>query len=318
MKIFKILYLKYSLSITICFFSSFVMFFIFSLISNLSEEYKFNKIIELSFLNTLQILVYVPSFIFLISVILFTIFLKSNNEIIIIKSYLNIKKYLTFFVPIILVFTFLEIEKKDLSRYLEDIKINIIDLNNNSKAKIIVDNSKENKTFTIIKNIDFNDTSNTEYWHYSISNNKINIAEFSDNIIFKNNDLIIESYTQYKEDEIKDFIDLKIIDTNYVNFLPQSSIVKYISKQKNTKFDVSLVNLIVFFIFFLSFIFLFFFNSKFVSSKQSLLVPVIMCATILIYTFIIFNNTISIYKQEFELLASLVMGTFLLKEFLNE
>ena len=130
MKIFKILYLKYSLSLTICFFSSFVMFFIFSLISNLSEDYKFNKIIELSFLNTLQILVYVPSFIFLISIILFTIFLKSNNEIIIIKSYLNIKKYLTFFIPIILVFTFLEIEKKDLSRYLEDIKVNIIDFNN--------------------------------------------------------------------------------------------------------------------------------------------------------------------------------------------
>ena len=318
MKIFRILYLKYSLSLTICIFSSFVMFFIFSLISNLSEEYKFDKIIELSFLNTLQILVYVPSFIFLISIILFTIFLKSNNEIIIIKSYLNIKKYLTFFIPIILVFTFLEIEKKDLSRYLEDIKINIIDLNSNSKAKIIVDNSKENKTFTIIKNIDLNDTSNTEYWHYAISNNKINIAEFSDNIIFKNNNLIIESYTQYKEDEIRDFIDLKVIDTNYINFLPQSSVVKYISKQKNTKFDISLVNLIVFFIFFLSFIFLFFFNSKFVSSKQSLLVPVIMCATILIYTFIIFNNTISIYRQEFELLASLVMGTFLLKVFLNE
>ena len=49
-------------------------------------------IIKIKFLNSLQILTYVPSFIFLLSVILFTIFLRSKNEMIIIKSYMNIKK----------------------------------------------------------------------------------------------------------------------------------------------------------------------------------------------------------------------------------
>ncbi len=318
MKLFKLLYLKFTLSLTICFVSSFIMFFIFSLISNLNEEHKFNKIIELSFLNALQILVYVPSFIFLLSVILFTIFLKSNNEIIIIKSYLNIKKYLIFFTPIILLFTFLEIEKKDLSEYLEDSKNNIFDLNNGSTAKIIVDDSEDNKTFTILKNINFNDPSDSEYWFYSISNNKINEAEFSNNLIFKNNELIIKSYTQYKEEGIKDFFKQKIINSNYIDLIPKSSIVKYISKSKNIKLDTYLINLIVFFIFFLCFIFLFFFNTKFVSLKQSLLSPVLTCITILIYTFLIFNNSISAYKQEFELLGSLVMGMFLLKVFLNE
>ncbi len=318
MKLFKLLYLKYTLSLSICFFSSFVMFFIFSLISNLNEEYEFNKIIELSFLNTLQILVYVPSFIFIISIILFTIFLRSNNEIIIVKSYLNIKKYLIFFLPIIVFFTFLEIEKKDLSKYLEDTKNNIFNLNNDLKAKIIIDDSEENKNYTIIKNINLNDTSNTEYWFYSISNNKINVAEFSDNLIINNNNLIMKNYTQYKEDKIKDFFNEKVIGSKFIKLIPKSSFVKYISKQKNIKFDVYLINLIVFFIFFLCFIFLFFFSSKFVSSKQSLLIPVSTCITILIYSFVIFNNSISAYKQEFELLASLVMGMFLLKVFLNE
>ena len=62
----------------------------------------------------------------------------------------------------------------------------------------------------------------------------------------------------------------------------------------------------------------FFFSTKFVSSKQSLLIPIATCITILIYTFLIFNHSINAYKQEFEVLASLIMGLFLLKVFLNE
>ena len=318
MKLFKLLYLKYTLSLSVCLMSSFIMFFIFSLISNLNEEYKFNKIIELSFFNTLQILVYVPSFIFLISVVLFTIFLKSNNEIIIIKSYLNKKTYLIFFIPIILVFTYMEIEKKDLSGYLEDIKNDIFDLNNGLKAKIIIDDSQVNKNFTIIKNINLNDPNEMEYWYYSISNNKINIAEFSDNLLIKDDNIVIKNYTQYKNEKIKDFINQKVILSKYLNLIPQNSLVKYITKQEKFNFNISSINLTVFFIFFLCFIFLFFFSAKFVSSKQSLLIPIATCITILIYTFLIFNHSINAYKQEFEVLASLIMGLFLLKVFLNE
>ena len=40
MKIIKLLYLKYSLSFSICLISSFVIFFIFSLLGNLNEDYE--------------------------------------------------------------------------------------------------------------------------------------------------------------------------------------------------------------------------------------------------------------------------------------
>ena len=104
MKIIKLLYTKYILSLLICLISSFVIFFIFSLLGNLNEDYLFNIIIKIKFLNSLQILTYVPAFIFLLSVILFTIFLRSKNEIIIIKSYMNIKKLMLFFLPIVIIF----------------------------------------------------------------------------------------------------------------------------------------------------------------------------------------------------------------------
>ena len=59
-----------------------------------------------------------PEFIFLLSVVLLIIFLRSKNEIIIISSYMSFKKLIIFFFPIILIFKFFEISKKDLSSYI--------------------------------------------------------------------------------------------------------------------------------------------------------------------------------------------------------
>ena len=97
MKIINLLYTKYILSLLICLLSSSVIFFIFSLLGNLDEEYLFNIIIKISFYNSLQILTYIPAFIFLLSVILFTIFMRSKNEFIIVKSYMSIKILAIFF-----------------------------------------------------------------------------------------------------------------------------------------------------------------------------------------------------------------------------
>ena len=97
MKIINLLYQKYILALSISLVSCLFIFFIFSLIGNLNENYLFNVIIKISLLNTLQIISYIPEFIFLISIILLLIFLRSKNEIIIIKSYLSIKRFCLFF-----------------------------------------------------------------------------------------------------------------------------------------------------------------------------------------------------------------------------
>ena len=151
MKIIKLLYSKYSLSFSVCLVSSCIIFFIFSLLGNLNENYLFYTIIKLSLLNALQILMYVPSFVFLISVILFTIFIRSKNEIIIIKSYMNMGRMVAFFLPLVLIFTILEISKKDLVLFLEDSKNSLINQNNKHLSKILIDEKSDNKTITVIK-----------------------------------------------------------------------------------------------------------------------------------------------------------------------
>ena len=89
--------------------------------------------------------------------------------------------------------------------------------------------------------------------------------------------------------------------------ISDSSLVKILSVKSNPLLNVKLINLITFFIFFLSFIFLIFFNSQYIGSKQSLRNPILISLSMLIYSFIIFNNSLVTYKQEFELLASLIV-----------
>ncbi len=318
MKIINLLYIKYALSLIICLSSSFVIFFIFSLISNLSEEYLFNIILNLSALNSLQILSYVPAFIFLISLILFSIFLRSKNEIIIVKSYLSIGKLMIFFLPIVLIFSIFDSSKSSIIVYIEDIKLNLINSDYKTKSKILINEYNDGKTVTILENLDLTNLANTKYRSYKILNKDIKIAEYSDNLIYSNNVLILKNYTQYKNNVIENFNLQKQINIDLIELMSKNSLVEKISVKKKSLLDIRFINLLVFSIFFLSFTFLNFFNSNHLGSKNSLKKPILISLSILVYSFIIFNNSIVSYKQEFELLASIIVLLLFFKAYINE
>ena len=310
--------MKYGLSFIICLFSSFMIFFIFSLLGNLNENYIFKTIISLSFLNSLQILTYVPAFIFLVTVILFVIFLKSNNEIIVIKSYMSIKNLSLFFIPIVLIFTFLEINKMKITTFIDSSKANLLKNQGKLISKIIVNEDSELKTYTVLKNISSENLDNTEYRSYLIFDKKIQVAEFSNNLSKSDDTLIANNYTQYENNLIKSINVKKLIEINYQNLIKQNSIVKNISVKDNFIISLKSINIFIFFSLFFSYIFLYFLNRKFISTKESLINPTITCTFFLLYSFFIFNNSLSVYKQEYELLASLIIGILILKESLYE
>ena len=317
MKIINLLYSKYGLSISICLILCFVIFFIFSLISYLNEDYIFSTIINISLLNSLQILVHVSAFLFLISVILLSIFLRSKNEIVIIKSYVSFKKLIIFFLPIILLFTILEINKKSLATFIENIKSNILDLNNNSVVKIIINNDNETETFTVFNNINGANLESTEYRFYEISDNKIIDAQFSDDLFISNNKIIANYYTKYNKNIIEDIYSKKIFEVNFLDLLNYNFIIKDIPDRKFF-FKTIHINLIIFYMLLFTFIFLTFFNKKYVNTKQSLAYPVLICLLFLVYSFLVFSSTIIIFKQLFELLACIITSMFILKVSLHE
>ncbi len=318
MKIIKLLYLKYVLSFSICLISCYVIFFIFSLLGNLNEDYFFNKIINLSLLNSIQILTYVPSFIFLITTILFTIFLRSKNEIIIIKSYINIKKFMIFFLPIVIIFATIEINKKKMALFLEDSKINLLKHSDKEITKILINVDNKTKTYTVFNNLDLKNIINTEYREYKIFDGKLYLAQFSNNLNILNNTLIAKNYTEYKNNLIEDYNTKKIININLVDLVQQSSFVKDISLRNTFEINTKLINLIIFFILLFSYIFLIFSNKQYVNTKETLLFPILICLVLLLYSFFIFNNSLSIYNQEFEILGTIVVSLIVLRQALYE
>ena len=318
MKLVKLLYIKYFISFSICLTSSLVIFFIFSLLGNLNEDYLFNTIINLSLLNSFQILVYVPTFIFLISVILFIIFLKSKNEIIIIKSYMNTKKLLIFFLPLVLFFAVFEINKKDIAVFFEDNKTKLIKKNNEPVTKILFINENNSKTFKVFNNLIKGSTETTEYREYTIFNNKIQEAQFSNNLVVFNSTLIAKNYTRYKRNFIEEFKIEKAIDVNFNDLINQNLIFKDISRKSNLTISIKTINLLIFFILLFYYIFLIFFDKRYVSIKENLSSPILIGIILLIYSFFIFNNSLSFFKQEFELLASMVISMVILRLVLNE
>ena len=318
MKIIRHLYYNFTLSFLICLSSCIIIFFIFSLLGNLNENYSFNLIVNISLLNSIQILTFVPAFIFLLSIILFIIFMRSKNELIIIKSYLSFRKLLIFYLPVVFIFTILEINKKDLSQYIENIKLNLTKFDNILSTRITILEEDDHKKYAVYQTIDEENLENLEYHSYVIFDNKIQIAEFSRNTYINANKLILTKFTEYKDNLIKNHNSKKMINNNFSNLINQNSLVKYISKENKVSFDIKKINFTIFFLLFFSYIFFIFFNSKLVSSKESLKQPIIISLIVFFYSFFVFNSSITLFKEEFELIASLIIGTLLLKNFFYE
>ena len=231
---------------------------------------------------------------------------------------MNLKMLAKFFLPIVIIFTVVELNKKNLSLQLEDIKKTLIKERSNANTKIIINYDNDLKSYIILKNINSNDTRNAEYRFFNIYDKKIKIAEFSDNLIFSNNTLTAKSYTRYENELIEDYKISKSLNFDAKAFIDQEFIVKDISKKDQFKINIKLINTLLFFILFFSYIFLNFLNKNLVSTKTGIIRPIFVCLIILIYSFLIFNNSLNIYRHEFEILGSLIAGLFFFKVYVNE
>ena len=231
---------------------------------------------------------------------------------------MNIKYLTIFFLPIVIFFSILELNKIDLGLFVEDNKTNLIKEGDRFNTKIIINKNNNSKSYIILKNIDSNDVSNGEYRSFTVFDKKIQLAQYSDNLIFSNNILNAKNYTQYNNNLIKYFDNPKSLNLDSNIFVNQQFILKEFSKDDQFTIDIKLINILIFFILFFSYIFIIFLNKNLVSNKNNLKKPIFICIIILIYSFLIFNNSFNFYKQEFEFLASFIAGLFFLKVYMNE
>ena len=123
--------------------------------------------------------------------------------------------------------------------------------------------------------------SNSEYREYFISNDKLQLAEFSNQLKPLKESFMIKKFTQYKNNFIKDINTPKIIEINFIDLVKRGLIVKDISKKLNLYKTIKYNNIYIILV-----VYFFIFSSKFINSKESLKTPIFVSLIVLIYFFL--------------------------------
>ena len=124
MLFYKFIFIKIIQSIILGALILLSVLYIFSIIELLSQNYELTDTLVIGLINTIELLITIPSILLLMSIILFWNNLKKTNELIIIRHYLSLKKIMLIYSLFILIFASLEINKNNLNsniKYLKEI-----------------------------------------------------------------------------------------------------------------------------------------------------------------------------------------------------
>ena len=116
----------------------------------MGEKFSFKSILYLSTLNSFQIFTYIPSHFLYCQLCLFIIHLKSKNELIIIKEYIELKNLFLIIFPILVLFTFIEIKKEIFSTNIEKIKSDLISSKKLGDTKILISSEEIKKNILFL------------------------------------------------------------------------------------------------------------------------------------------------------------------------
>ena len=194
---------KFFKSFIVCVILSYSIFFIFSLMGNLGEKLSFKSIFLISTLNSFQIFTYIPSHLFILSLCLFIFNLKSENELIIIKEYFDLKKLFLIIFPILALFIYAEIKKENISTTIEKIKSNAINSQKIGDTKIFISLDGNTKKYIIFSGYDQDNAVIDQYLSFKSQKNKIQRGEISTNLYFKESDLFSNESTVFEKNNFK-------------------------------------------------------------------------------------------------------------------
>ncbi len=313
MRISSYFYKKFLISFLICLFSSVFIFYIFSLIGNLGENLSFTLILYLTFLNSLQILSYVPSFIVLMAIILFITSLRSKNELIIFREYLSINKILLITFPLVIIFGLIQINNKLFSDKIESFKLNLLNSEDSINTKVIISYLTDTKVYTILKGVDYKNSRVHEYHKYKIRNNKIVGGEYSNQVKLVDNKIYTNNYTKFTNKKIDILEEKNVILNDSQKIFDKKLVVRENNFNKYLNFNFySFIDFFYFNLFYLS-IFLILLSRKAIDHKQNLNLNIFLCFLILFYSILMSGIKVKLFNFEMHTLSSLLIFLIFLK-----
>lgn len=313
MKLIKYLYIKYLFSFFMSTSILFFLFYIFSLIGNLGEKMNFGPILYLSYLNSIQILAYIPSLVILISIVLFMIILRAKNEILIIKEYFSDIKIIFIFFPIVLIFSIFEINKDISSNYINNLKSDFLKSKGFYNSKIIKYNGDEKKIYTVIKGLNIHELSIAEINTFHIIEDKIVYAEYSDDISIIDNNVITNISTHFRENKAFISNNMNMLLKDLDKYLTNEQIF-YLNNNKmklkiETNFLLKLLCLILLF----HSLFLMLLSRKVIDKKYNIAGSIVVCLLLVIYFLAINSIVIHTLSDVIFILTSFLMSLIFIK-----
>ena len=287
------------------------IFFLFSLFGNLGEKYGFFKIIYLSIISSIQILTNIPLVIFFLIVMVYSKFLNSYNELKIILHYLSKKKIFINFLIFILIFIFLETNKKMLSDRLENLKTDIIGSNISYDVQLFIDLKNEtDRSYLLYKNINSDSKSATIF---NILNGTLDEVIYSNKPKIINEELIADSYFSLKGDQIIENLNKNILFIKEINsYYKKIQTFNRINKKLNLNFYLNIIILLFAFIV-ITFIL---FDKKAIFNKN--IKSYFIGFSVILYIYFNLNSNLSNFELEFKILSLIFIISFFYKKILDE
>lgn len=317
MKLINYLYSKYLLSLLLSILASLSIFYIFSLIGNLGENIDFLTILYLSYLNAIQILLFVPTLIILLSFVLMISFLRSKNEIFIIKEYFSSKKIVICFFPLIIIYSIFEINKDNMSKYVNNLQLNLNENSKNYDFKIIIDVGKNETLYTVIRGLNLNQSRAEEIRKFFVSEGSIISGEFSNKLIVSKNKLIANGLTKYKTDKIiKIKTSKEMLDK--INDYIDNKIIYHDSNDKNLTKSINIFFKVLYLILFFYSLLLILFSKKAINKKNNLTYPILVCILLALYSLMIASIPLDFLNSQINVLALFLIFLVFFKYFRYE
>jgi hypothetical protein len=304
---------KFFKTLLVCSGISFAIFFIFSLIGNLGEKFSFNSIIYLSALNSFQIFTFIPSHLYILSFCLIIMHLKSKNELIIIKEYIELKKLLLIIFPILILFVFVEIKKDFFSAHIEKLKINLTNSNEIENTKIFISIDGKKSKYSIFSEVNDKNKTINQYLEFDVENQKIKRGEISNRLNIQNNNLYSNETVVYENNNFRyDFLNKKLFD-NLTSIWDTNAetIIKNNVNNKNSNYKI--FQSIFFHAFFYFCISILFLSKKLVKRNINIIKIFLLILIIFLYHLLIPKIMINNFDFFFQSLSLMVFILIFLK-----
>jgi len=320
MLFYKFIFIKIIQSIILGALILLSVLYIFSIIELLSQNYELTDTLVIGLINTIELLMTIPSILLLMSIILFWNNLKKTNELIIIRHYLSLKKIMLIYSLFILIFASLEINKNNLNsniKYLKEIYLKGF-TETEINQKVFFNFNNQELTISKFNGLNIKKRIIAEISIYKFKNDIFEKSIFSNENHIIGNKIVMKNPNIVTSQSIKDIkgqyvINLEEFEDGFYSNLDKLNL----SNKKELVNPIGLLKKITLMIVLFAYISVFI-SREAIYKNASALKYISISVLIFIYSFVTSQIYLESYHIVFHLSVLLTITFYLYKNLINE